>query len=60
MEDNKNKSIEDLLKKAEKENKKTGIKPRKFERTEDGKLILDPNNPFDKDWYENDEAYDVL
>lgn len=36
----KNKSIEELFKIAEKENKKTAIKPRKFERTEDGKLLL--------------------
>lgn len=52
--------IKELLKIAEKESKKTAISPRKFERTEEGKLILDPNKQFDKDWFENDEAYDVL
>lgn len=57
---NEKKSIEELLKIAEKENKKTAIKPRKFERTEDGKLLLDRYNNFDKDWYENDTAYDIL
>lgn len=55
-----NKTIEELLKIAIIESKNTFMNPRKFERTEDGKLILDPNKPFDHDWYENDKAYDVL
>lgn len=57
---NKEKKIEELLKIAEKQCKKSNIQPRKFQRTEDGELLLDPNNKFDKDWYENDEAYDIL
>lgn len=52
--------IQELLKKAEKEQKKSPIKGRKYESTEDGKIILDPNKEFDKDWYENDEKFDVL
>ncbi|WP_155918571.1 hypothetical protein [Heyndrickxia ginsengihumi] len=55
-----NEKIKELLKAAEKESKKTAIPPRTFKRTDDGKLILDPSKQFDKDWYENDEAYDIL
>ncbi|MGG4037855.1 hypothetical protein [Heyndrickxia ginsengihumi] len=49
-----------LLKAAKEESKKIVIPPRKFKRIDDGKLILDPSKKFDKDWYENDEAYDIL
>lgn len=52
--------IRELLKIAEESRKNLAISPKKFERTEDGKLLLDPNKPFDKDWYENDKAYDNL
>lgn len=55
-----NRSIQDLLKIAEEEQKKIDIPTRKFSSTEDGKVILNPNKSFDKDWYENDEMYDVL
>jgi hypothetical protein len=54
------KIIEELLEVAEKEKKKLDIPPKKFKRTEDGTLLLDPNKEFDREWYENDEAYDVL
>jgi hypothetical protein len=60
MERMEKKTIDDLLKKAEKERKKLDIKPRKFESDENGSILLDPNKKFDKDWYENDEAYDIL
>jgi hypothetical protein len=56
----KEKSIEELLELAKKNDKKLNIKPRQFERTEDGKLLMNPDKKFDKDWYENDEAYDIL
>lgn len=26
----------------------------------DGVILLDPNNPNDREWYENDEAYDIV
>lgn len=26
----------------------------------DGAILLDPNNPNDRDWYENDEDYDIV
>ena len=51
--------IQGLLKLAEEEQKKTSITPRKFKSTKGGKIILDPNKPFDNDWYENDRAYDL-
>jgi len=49
-------SIEELQKKLSEEIRKNP--PRKMESTEDGTIILDPNNPQDREWYENDEAYD--
>lgn len=52
--------IQELLKIAEEENKKILISPRKFKSTKDGKIILDPSKSFDKDWFENDRAYDIL
>ena len=27
---------------------------------EEGTIILDANNPNDQEWYENDEAYDII
>jgi hypothetical protein len=55
-----NNKIEELLKLAEEQKNKLNIPSRKFKRTEEGILLLDPNNTFDKEWYENDEAYDIL
>jgi hypothetical protein len=55
-----NKKIEELLKIVEKETKKTAIPPRKFDHTKDGKLLLNPSDPFDRDWFNNDKAYDII
>lgn len=55
-----NKNIQELFKIAEKEQKKIDIPTKKFSPTEDGKVILNPNKSFDKDWYENNEMYDAL
>lgn len=41
-------------------NKKTGFKARKLEVDKDGAMLLDRNNPDDVEWYENDEAYDII
>lgn len=38
---------------------RSGIEPRRMEGGIQG-IPLDPNNPQDRDWYENDEAYDRL
>lgn len=40
--------------------KQTGFKARKLEVDENGAMLLDPNNPNDVEWYENDEAYDII
>lgn len=35
-------------------NKMVGFKPNKREVSEDGALLLDPNNPRDVDWFADD------
>jgi hypothetical protein len=54
------KIIEELLRMTQEEARKTSIAPRKFDRTEEGGLLLNPSDPFDKDWFENDKAYGIL
>lgn len=39
---------------------KYGFKARKLEVDKDGTILLDRNNPDDVEWYENDEAYDII
>ena len=51
------KSIEELLVELHELNKKKP--PRKLE-SKDGVFFLDPNNPDDQEWYENDEDYDLI
>lgn len=41
-------------------NKQTEFQSRKLETDEQGRLLLDPNNPEDVEWYENDAAYDIV
>ncbi|MBU8853381.1 hypothetical protein BGM24_15485 [Bacillus sp. FJAT-26377] len=48
-------SIEELRAKLSEELKKNP--PRKIESDKDGTIILDPNNPQDCEWYDNDDAY---
>lgn len=33
------------------------LKPIKYPAGVDGVILLDPNNPNDREWYENDEDY---
>lgn len=33
--------------------------PEKAKVSEDGSILLDKNNPIDREWYENDEAYEI-
>ncbi len=56
---NQTKLEESMMKLAE-VNKKTGFKARKIEVDADGVMILDATNPVDREWYENDEDYDVV
>lgn len=34
-----------------------GLKPIKYPIGTDSAILLDPNNPNDREWYENDEDY---
>lgn len=49
--------INELLIELGKINKKSEFVPRKLEIGEDGALLLDPSNPYHREWYENDEGY---
>jgi len=33
------------------------LKPKKYPTGADGAILQDPNNPYDREWYENDEDY---
>lgn len=47
-------SIEELLAEISKIHQKK--KPKKA-KVENGEIVLDPDNKYDKEWYENDEDY---
>ncbi|MEK4086347.1 hypothetical protein [Psychrobacillus sp. FSL K6-1415] len=49
-----------IMKKLAEVNKRTGFIAREIEVDKDGAMLLDPNNPNDVEWYENDEAYDIV
>lgn len=48
-------STEELLKRICEQNKILGIE--KLESDENGNLLLDPQNPHHRNWYENDEEF---
>lgn len=50
-------SIEELKTELAKLNKLTNFKPKKREAGEDGAIILEPNDPHDREWFKNDEDY---
>lgn len=52
--------MDKLLKQLGEVNKRTGFQARKLETDERGHLLLDPNNPQDGEWFENDAAYDIV
>lgn len=52
--------IDKLLKQLGEVNKQTGFQTRKLETDEHGNMLLDPNNPEDVEWFENDAAYDIV
>lgn len=54
------KTIDELMKQLGEINQRTGFKARILEVDEHGTILLDPNNPKDVEWYENDEAYDII
>lgn len=51
----KRKSSEELLKKISAYNKISP--PQKLESDENGNLLLDPENPHHRNWFENDEEF---
>lgn len=54
------KKLEEVMNKLADVNKRTGFKARVIEVDSEGTMILDANNPNDQEWYENDEAYDII
>ena len=56
MKDKQERTIEELLQRMSENNKKVNI--RKLESDDQGRLLLDWNNPRDREWYFNDEAYE--
>lgn len=52
--------MDKLLQQLGEVNKLTGFQARKLETDEQGYLLLDPNNPEDVEWFENDAAYDIV
>lgn len=54
------KSVEELLLEFAELNRKSKRKPRKLKSDGFGNVLLDPNNPDDVEWYENDEDYDCI
>jgi hypothetical protein len=48
-------TIEELERKLHKINQ--GVKFRKLNAGEDGALLLNPHDPKDREWYENDGEY---
>ena len=56
LKDKQERTTAELLQRMSEHNKK--VKIRKLENDEQGRLLLDPNNPHDLEWYFNDEAYE--
>jgi len=52
-----NMSIEELKLTLRHVESRSHFKPRKLEIGDDGALLLDPDNPHDREWYTNDEDY---
>ena len=58
VKDKQERSIEELLQRISESNKK--VKIRKLENDDQGRLLLDWNNPHDREWYFNDDAYERI
>lgn len=56
----KEKSVEELLLEFHNIDQKTNKKPRVLKTDGEGNLLLDPKNPEDVAWFNNDEEYDVI
>jgi len=58
--DHMNKQLDEVMSELAEVNKRTGFKAREIEVDSEGCMILDANNPADREWYDNDEAYDII
>lgn len=52
--------LNEAMERLKEVNKRTGFKAREIEVDEEGALILDANNSVDQEWYENDQAYNII
>lgn len=53
-----NKTDEELMLEISRFTRELSVKPRKIKVDENGCLLLDPNNPLDRDWFEGEEWKD--
>jgi hypothetical protein len=51
------KTIKELLELAKENNKILNIPPRKSGHSGEGNILLDPDKKFDREWFEDDEAF---
>ena len=52
--------LDTVMNKLAEVNKRTGFKAREIEVDSEGYMILDAKNSADREWYENDQAYDII
>lgn len=53
-------SVEKLISEISKINKKNNFQPEKFKSNETGIILLEQKNENDREWYKNNQGYDVL
>lgn len=58
MKDKQERTTEELLQRMSENNKR--VKIRKLESDDQGRLLLDWNNPHDREWIENNDAYEQI
>lgn len=58
MKDKQKRTTEELLQRISESNKRGKI--RKLDSDDQGRLLLDWNNPHDREWYFNDDAYEII
>lgn len=52
-------SIEELQATLHRLHVQMGFQPKKYPTGKDGAILLDPNDPNDREWYENDKDYSL-
>ncbi len=53
-------SIDELTAELSRVHKQTKFKPEKVKTDVNGTILLDPEKKSDREWYENDEDYDLV